>query len=297
MSASLNDTPAVMAVAVPHSRPNQLPLEPVTRIRPSRFWERIDFAELWTQREVLYFLIWRDLKVRYKQTIIGAAWVIVQPILITIVFAVFLGKLIRVPSDGVPYPIFAYTALLLWTFVSNAVLSSAYSLVTNAQIITRVYFSRVMIPAAAVGVRLVDLLIASLVLIGLMIYFRVPLNWNLLMFPVFVAELTALALAVGLTCAALNVRYRDIGTMLPILLQVWMFASPIVYSSSLIPERLRVAYSLNPLTGIIEGARASLFNLPFAWTTIAVSALVTFTLLLLSIHLFRKMESSFADDV
>jgi lipopolysaccharide transport system permease protein len=297
MSTSLNDTPAVMSVALPRGRSKQLPPEPVTQIRPGRFWERIDFAELWTQREVLYFLIWRDLKVRYKQTIIGAAWVIVQPILITIVFTVFLGKLIRVPSDGVPYSIFAYSALLLWTFVSNAVLSSAYSLVTNAQIITRVYFSRVMIPAAAVGVRLVDLLIAALVLIGMMIYFRVPLSWNVLMFPVFVAELTALAFAVGLTCAALNVRYRDVGTMLPILLQVWMFASPIVYSSSLIPARLRVVYSLNPLAGIIEGARASLFNLSFAWTTVATSVLITLPLLVLSVHLFRKMESSFADDV
>ncbi len=297
MSTSLNDANAVLSVAMRRARANELPQDPVTRIRPSRFWEKIDFAELWTQREVLYFLIWRDLKVRYKQTIIGAAWVIVQPILITIVFAVFLGKLIRVPSDGVPYPIFAFTALLLWTFVSNAVLSSSYSLVTNAQIITRVYFSRVMIPAAAVGVRLVDLLIASVVLFGLMIYFHVPVSWNTLMFPVFVVQLAALALAVGLICAALNVRYRDVGTMLPILLQVWMFVSPVVYSTSLIPQRLRFVYSLNPLAGIIEGARASLFDLPFDWTAILPSAFITFLLLVLSVHLFRKMESSFADDV
>ncbi|PYS24308.1 MAG: phosphate ABC transporter permease [Acidobacteria bacterium] len=275
MSTSLNDANAVISTALPRSRSNQLPAEPVTRIRPSRFWESLDFAELWTQREVLYFLMWRDLKVRYKQTIIGAAWVI----------------------DGVPYPIFAYTALLLWTFVSNAVLSSSYSLVTNAQIITRVYFSRLLIPAAAVGVRLVDLLIATLVLIGLMIYFQVPITWNVLMFPVFVAEIAALTLAVGLICAALNVRYRDVGTMLPILLQVWMFLSPVVYSSSLIPERLRVVYFLNPLAGIIDGARASLFNLPFFWAHIAISALVTFPMLVFSIHLFRRMESSFADDV
>ena len=296
MSTSLNDANAMISGALP-SRTYQLPPEPVTRIRPSRFWEKIDFAELWTQREVLYFLMWRDLKVRYKQTIIGAAWVIVQPILITLVFAVFLGRLIRVPSDGVPYPIFAYTALLLWTFVSNAVLSCSYSLVTNAQIITRVYFSRVLLPAAAVGVRLVDLLIASAVLIALMIYFHVPITWNILMFPLAMAELTALALAVGILCAALNVRYRDVGTMLPILLQVWMFVSPIVYASSLIPERLRVLYSLNPLVGIIEGARASLFNLAFAWPSILISVLVTISLLIFSVHVFRKMESSFADDV
>jgi len=297
MSTSLNDANAVMSVPLTRSRPHQLPAEPVTRIRPSRFWEKIDFAELWTQREVLYFLMWRDLKVRYKQTIIGAAWVIVQPILITVVFTAFLGKLIRVPSDGVPYPIFAYTALLLWTFVSNAVLSSTYSLVTNAQIITRVYFSRMLIPAAAVGVRLVDFLIAALVLIGLMMYFHIPITLSILMFPVFVTEIAALTFAVGLICAALNVRYRDVGTMLPILLQVWMFVSPVVYSSGLIPARLRLIYFLNPLAGMIDGARASLFNLPFSWPNIVVSAVVTLPLLGFSIHLFRKMESRFADDV
>src|SRR5205814_1995510 len=174
MSPSLNDAKALISDVSPRASYSHVPAEPLTRIRPSKSWEQLDFAELWAQREVFYFLMWRDLKVRYKQTIIGAAWVILQPMLITLVFAVFLGRLLRVPSDGVPYPIFAYTALLLWTFVSNAVLSSSYSLVTNAQIITRVYFSRVLIPAAAIGVRLVDLLIAALVLIGLMIYFHVP---------------------------------------------------------------------------------------------------------------------------
>jgi lipopolysaccharide transport system permease protein len=297
MSTSLNNTGTPLSVATARLRMNQVSSKPITRIRPSRLWEKIDFAELWTQREVLYFLMWRDLKVRYKQTIIGAAWVILQPILITLVFAVFLGRLIRVPSDGVPYPIFAYAALLLWTFVSNAVLSSTYSLVINAHLITRVYFSRLMIPAAAVGVRLIDLLIAAIVLVGLMICFHVSLTWNILLLPVLIVELAALALAIGLLCASLNVRYRDVGTILPILLQVWMFASPVVYSSNLIPESLRFTYSLNPLAGIIEGARASLFGLPFDWRGIALSALLTFLLLLFSIHLFLRMESSFADDV
>src|SRR5882762_4630684 len=209
-----------------------LPLEPVTKIRPSRFWDPVDFAELWSHREVLYFLMWRDLKVRYKQTIMGAAWDILQPILMTLVFTIFLGKLIRVPSDGVPYPIFAYPALLLWTFTSNAVLSSSYSLVTNAQIIKRVYFSRLLIPAAAVGVRVVDLVVASFVLIALMLYYHVPPGWSVLMFPVFVIQIAALTFGVGILGASLNVRYRDVGTMLPILLQAWMFVSPVVYSSS-----------------------------------------------------------------
>jgi len=241
--------------------------------------------------------MWRDLKVRYKQTVIGTAWVILQPIAITLVFAIFLGKLIKVPSDGVPYPIFAYAALLIWTFISNAVLSSSYSIVTNAQIITRVYFSRLLIPAATVGVRLVDLIIASVVLVALMIYYQVHISLSILMLPLFVIHVAALAMAVGIWGAALNVRYRDVGTMLPILLQVWMFMSPIVYSSSIVPAGSRWLYSLNPLVGIIGGFRSSLFNLPFDWSSIIVSALVTLPLLICSIYVFRRMETSFADVV
>ena len=296
MSASISENNQVILDRFnPAAR--QLPAAPVIRIRPARFWENIDFSELWHHREVLYFLIWRDLKVRYKQTIIGAAWVIVQPILITAVFAIFLGRLIRVPSDGIPYPVFAYTALLLWTFISNSILSSSYSLVINSQIITRVYFPRIMIPAAAIGVRLVDLIIASGVLIAMMIYYRIPLGWHMLMFPVFIIHLAVLALAIGILAAALNVHYRDVGTMLPILLQAWMFASPIVYASSLVPARMRHWYALNPLMGVVEGARAALFNLPFDWASVTISAAVTSALLLLAVHLFRQMENGFADHV
>jgi len=304
MSTSINEANAMMSdlpvasAGPPRQVPfKHLPAEPVTQIRPSRWWETFDFDELWAHREVLYFLMWRDLKVRYKQTILGAAWVILQPIVITLVFTVFLGKLIKVPSDGVPYPIFAYAALLVWTFISNAVLSSSYSIVTNAQIITRVYFSRLLIPAATVGVRLVDLIIASLVLVALMIYYHVPLSWSILMLPLFVIQAGALALALGIWGAALNVRYRDVGTVLPILLQVWMFISPIVYSSSIVPAKSRLLYSLNPLAGIIGGFRASLFNLPFDWSSIIISALITLPLLAFSIHVFRRMETSFADQV
>ena len=296
MSASISENDQVI-VDRSDAAIRQLPPVPVIRIRPSRFWENIDFAELWHHREVLYFLIWRDLKVRYKQTIIGAAWVIVQPILITAVFAVFLGRLIKVPSDGIPYPVFAYSALLLWTFISNSILSSSYSLVVNSQIITRVYFPRIMIPAAAIGVRLVDLMIASAVLIAMIIYYRVPLGWQALMFPIFIIHIGVLALAIGILAAALNVHYRDVGTMLPILLQAWMFASPVVYASSLVPARMRSWYALNPLMGIVEGSRAALFNLPFDWTSVAISAAVTLGLLLLAVHLFAQMENGFADNV
>jgi len=296
MSASISENDQVI-VDRSDAAIRQLPPVPVIRIRPSRFWENIDFAELWHHREVLYFLIWRDLKVRYKQTIIGAAWVIVQPILITAVFAVFLGRLIKVPSDGIPYPVFAYSALLLWTFISNSILSSSYSLVVNSQIITRVYFPRIMIPAAAIGVRLVVLMIASAVLIAMIIYYRVPLGWQALMFPIFIIHIGVLALAIGILAAALNVHYRDVGTMLPILLQAWMFASPVVYASSLVPARMRSWYALNPLMGIVEGSRAALFNLPFDWTSVAISAAVTLGLLLLAVHLFAQMENGFADNV
>lgn len=253
--------------------------------------------QLWAEREVLYFLMWRDVIVRYKQTVFGAAWVILQPILITGVFAIFLGKLIKVPSDGMPYPIFAYASLLLWTFVSNAVLSSSYSLVTNAHIITRVYFSRLLIPAAAIGVRLLDFLIAAVVLMGLMAYYHVPVTRTAFLLPLFVLMITALTLAVGFLGASLNVRYRDVGTILPILLQAWMFASPIAYSSGVVPARLRFLYSLNPLVGIIDGFRAALFHLPFDWPSIITATAVIIPLLLISIHVFGRLESSFADDV
>lgn len=301
MSTSLDEANPVLSELQGSSRSFRagrlIPDEPVIRIRPPRFWEPIDFAEAWQHREVLYFLMWRDLKVRYKQTFLGAGWVVLQPALMTVVFAIFLGKLMRVPSDGIPYPLFAFSGLLLWTFVSNAVLSCCYSLVTSAQIITRIYFSRLLIPAAAVGVRVVDLIIAAGVLVAMLLYYRVPLTLNLLLLPLFVIQISALILAVGILGAALNVRYRDVGTLTPILLQVWMFTSPLVYSTSIVPPRLRLLYSLNPLVGIIDGFRAALFNLPMPWTSIVISALLILPLLVVSVHVFRKLESTFADDI
>jgi lipopolysaccharide transport system permease protein len=274
-----------------------LPSEPLIKIRPSKPWAKVDFGELWAHRELLYLLMWRDLKVRYRQTTMGAAWVILQPVLTTLVFTIFLGRLINVPSDGVPYPLFAYAALVVWMFLSNAVLSSSYSLLVNAHIITKVYFSRLLIPCAAIGVRLVDFIIAAIILVGLMIYYGMGMTWSILMLPVFIMQLTLLALGVGIWMAALNVRYRDVGTVLPILLQLWMFVSPIVYPSSLVPENWRVLYSLNPLTGIVEGARDSLFGQPFDWHGIIISAAVTLALLVSAVHAFRRLEESFADDV
>jgi lipopolysaccharide transport system permease protein len=279
-------------------RPSGSPARtPVVRIKPPQRWEGVDFRQLWSEREVLYFLMWRDVKVRYKQTVIGVSWVVLQPILITIVFAIFLGRLIKVPSDDMPYPIFAYTSLLLWTFVSNAILSSSYSLVTNAHIITRVYFPRLLMPAAAIGVRLLDFLIGAVVLMVLMTYYHVTVTRTALLFPLFVLMVTLLTLAIGFLGASLNVRYRDVGTILPILLQAWMFVSPIAYSSAVVPARLHFLYSLNPLVGIVDGFRASLFHLPFDWPSIITSAAVSVPLFIASVYIFRRMEMSFADDV
>lgn len=303
MSTSVDEASAVMSelqgttTTFASRQARAIPDEAVIKIRPGSFWGSFDFAELWKHRDVLYFLMWRDLKVRYKQTVLGAGWVVFQPVLMTVVFAVFLGKLIRVPSDGVPYPLFAYSGLLLWTFVSNAVLSSCYSLVTNSQIITRIYFSRILIPTASVGVRLVDLSIAAALLVPLILYYHVPLSLTFLLLPLFLTQIAVLVLAIGILGAALNVSYRDVGTLAPILLQVWMFVSPLVYSSSIVPARVRLLYSINPLVGIIDGFRAALFGLPLPWTSIVVSALVTFALLMFSIGVFKKLESSFADDI
>ena len=299
MSTSINDGESIVTersapnVAVPLKQENY----PLTKIRPAKFWEVVNLNEVWVQREVLYFLIWRDLKVRYKQTILGAAWVLLQPVLMTVVFTVFLGKFMHAPSDGIPYPIFAYSAMLLWTFTSTAVLSSSYSLVTNSQVITRIYFPRLALPISAIGVRILDLLIASAVLIGFMIYYGVEIGPRLLLLPLLVVELAALALAIGVLTAALYVRYRDIGTLLPIVLQVWMFASPIAYSNSIVPDRYRFVYSLNPLVGIINGFRAGLFNLALDWRGLIISAAGTLLLLAVSLQTFQMMDSSFADEV
>ena len=229
-----------------------LPEEPLIKIRATRSWGAVDLRELWTHRELLYFLIWRELKARYKQTILGISWVILQPLLMTLVFTVVLGKLVGVPTGNIPYPLFLYAGLLPWVFFSNAVSSGSYSLVASSQMITKVYFPRIIIPAASVELRLSDFLVASVVLIGLMRYYGIPLGWHLLLVPLLVVHVTLLAFALSAWLSALNVRYRDTATALPVMLQLWMFASPIVYSGAIVPARWRWLYDLNPLTGIIR---------------------------------------------
>ncbi|HSE24593.1 MAG TPA: ABC transporter permease [Pyrinomonadaceae bacterium] len=248
-------------------------------------------------RELLYYLVWRDIKVRYKQTVLGASWIILQPLLMTLVFAIFLGKIAQVPSQGVPHVLFLFSGVLPWTFFSNAVSGSSFSLVINAPLITRVYFPRSMVPLAATLVRLSDFFVAAAVLVMLMFYYRQPFNWTILIAPVLIAQMTILAMGLGMWFSALNAKYRDISTALPVLLQLWMFTSPIVYPESMVPERWKWIYELNPMVGIIEGFRSSLLGLDFNWRALLISVLVTSVLVVYSTYAFKRLDEEFADVV
>ena len=291
--ARQNDSSAVVGRA-----PTQIPAlseKPLIWIRSSAAGVRLDLRELWAYHELLFFLTWRDIKVRYKQTLMGAAWVIIQPLVTMLVFTVFFNRLGGFRSDGIHYPLFAYAGLLLWMFVASAVTSGTYSLVNNANLITKVYFPRMFIPAAAVGAGLVDLAFAAVILVGLAGYYGVRPTWGLLLLPVFILLTVVLALGVGLLVSALTVRYRDLRHALPFLIQLWMFASPVIYPASIVPERWRWALALNPLTGIIEGFRAALVGRPFPWSMISVSAILSLALLVVSLYVFRRVEETFAD--
>jgi lipopolysaccharide transport system permease protein len=274
-----------------------LPDSPLIRIRPRGAKVTLDLGDLWAYRELLYFLTWRDVKVRYKQTVLGVAWAIIQPLFTMLIFTLFFNKLVNVPSDGMPYPIFTYIAILPWVFFSGAVMNSSNSLVGNANLITKVYFPRLIIPAAAVGAGLVDLAIGFLILIGLIIYYQSPLTWGVIIMPPLIGLLTLLALAVGMLMSALNVKYRDIRYALPFFIQLWMFVTPIIYPTSLVPEQWRWLLMLNPLTGIIECFRSTLGGQDFELAPLAVSALITLAALAYSTYIFRRMENSFADIV
>jgi lipopolysaccharide transport system permease protein len=283
----------------PHTSPlHHLPEEPLATIRPSASWRALDLRDLWEYRELLYFLTWRDLKVRYKQTLLGIVWVVLQPLMMTLIFTVFLGLLVRVPSDGVPYPLFVYAGLLPWTFFSSAVTSGGSSLVSNAHLVTKVYFPRLVVPMSSVAGRVVDFAIAFVIIIGLMAYYRTAPTWGILMLPPLVVLGTLLALGCAMLFSALNVKYRDIGILLPVVIQLWMYASPVLYPSRLVFERLGRwgwLYSLNPVVGILDGFRASLFGGRFNPFGLGVSVVVTLALLVYSAFAFRRVEQSFAD--
>ncbi|WP_334110169.1 ABC transporter permease, partial [Thermodesulfitimonas autotrophica] len=224
---------------------------PVTVIKPSRGWRIINWRELWEYRELLYFFIWRDIKVRYKQTALGAAWAIIQPFFTMVVFSLFFGHLARLPSDGLPYPIFYYTALLPWMYFANALSSVTNTIVENQRVITKVYFPRIILPVSVVFSGLVDFGIAFTVLLGMMLFYKTFPTVAILTMPLFLLLAVVTALGVGLWLAALNAIYRDVRYVVPFIIQFWMFASPVAYSSSLIPEKWRVLYGLNPMAGVI----------------------------------------------
>lgn len=277
-------------------RSSDPPEKPLVIIEAQKSWARIGLKELWSYRELLYFMIWRDVKVRYKQTALGVAWAVIQPLFTMLIFTIFFGRLAGVPSDNVPYPVFAYAGLLPWTFFTNAVTTSGNSLVGSSNLITKVYFPRLIMPAASVGAGLVDLAIAFLVFIPMMFYFAIAPSWQLLMLLPLLVLATSLALGVGMWMSALNVKYRDIRYALPFLMQLWMFVSPIIYPTSLL-KNWGWLLALNPLTGIIEGFRSALLGLPFRWSAIAASTVLTFAIVVVATYTFRRMEKRFADIV
>lgn len=275
---------------------------PLVTIEPLRGWAPLGLRELWNSRELIYFFVWRDVKIRYKQTILGAAWAVLQPLLTMVVFSVIFGHLAGLPSDGTPYPIFTYTALLPWQLFAYALSQTAVSLVSHQQLLKKVYFPRLVIPFSAVLCWLVDFSIGFVVLLALMFYYGIAPTFAILTVPLFVMLAMAAALAVGLWLATLNVQYRDVRYAIPFLIQFWLFITPVAYSSSLILDRVpgygRFLYGLNPMAGVVEGFRWALLGKSGAvGPLIFVSALVVVGLLLSGLIYFRRMEGTFSDVV
>jgi len=271
---------------------------PVLRITPPSRWWELPFGELWDYRELLYFFVWRDIKVRYKQTAIGAAWAVLQPFLTMLVFSLFFGRLARIPSQGLPYPIFYYSALLPWMYFAGALQNATSTIVENQRLITKVYFPRLVLPFSSVLSGLVDFGISFLMFVAMMFYYRIRPDWTLLMLPVFLLLSVLTALGVGLWLSALNAIYRDVRYVVPFLVQFWMFASPVAYPSSLVPARWRWLYGLNPMAGVIEGFRWSLTGHGDPpGRLVLVSASVVVVVLLSGVAYFQKMETLVADVV
>ena len=272
-----------------------LPDKPLILIESEESGVQFAFSDLWSYRELLYFLTWRDIKVRYKQTALGAAWAIIQPLATMLLFTLVFNRLAGLDTGRIPYPLFAYTGLLLWTFFSNAVTNSTNSLINNTNLITKVYFPRAFIPAAAVGAGLVDFAIGAIILGGLVAYYGMTPGWHIMLLPLFLLLAILLALAFGMLISALTVKYRDLRHALPFLIQFWMFASPVIYPSSQVPGGWRRLIMLNPLTGIIEGFRVALLGGSFDRAETLTSVVFTFALLAFAFYLFRRIEETFAD--
>lgn len=270
---------------------------PVFRIQASRGWVALRLRELWEYRELLYFLTWRDIKVRYKQTALGVAWAIIQPLFTMIVFS-FIRSLAKIPSDGIPYPVFCYAALVPWTFFSNGLTNSSNSLVGSSNLLSKVYFPRLMIPLATVFSGVVDLLLAFVLLLAMMLYYGVTPTWQIVWLPCFLLLALITSLGVGLWLSALNVKYRDVRYIVPFIAQFWMLATPIAYPSSLLKEPMRTIYGLNPMAGVVEGFRWALLGSKITvGPLLIVSSLMAVLILVGGAFYFRRMEKTFADIV
>ena len=276
---------------------NQAPaIKASTRIQPSRGWTSLRLGEVWEYRGLISIFVWRDLKVRYRQTVIGALWAIIQPFLTMVVFSVFFGRLAGMPSDSIPYPIFSYAALVPWTFFANSINQASNSLVNHAEMIKKIYFPRLTMPIASLLGGLVDFVLAFIILLGMMLYYGFVPTINILWFPFFVLLAMMTALGVSLWLSAMNVQFRDVRYMIPFITQVWLFATPVAYPSSLLSEPWRTLYGLNPMVGVVEGFRWALLGTDTApGPTFIVSFFVAFLILVSGIYYFRRMEKTFAD--
>ena len=273
-------------------KPKSIMIEP-----PSRFWN-IQLDELWAYRELLFFLVWRDIKVRYKQTILGAAWAIIQPVTTMLIFSLIFGKFAKIETGDIPYPIFSYAALLPWQLFAKAMTESSMSLVSNGQFITKIYFPRLYIPTASVLSGVVDFFLSLTVLIGMMFYYQVPVSWKLLLLPALIVITILVSLSVSLWLSAINVKYRDVRFLLPFLVQVWMYATPIAYPISIVPESWRFVYSLNPMVGLIESYRWIILGSEISsWGSVLISAFLFIFILAGGLWYFQKTEMTFADNI
>lgn len=276
-----------------------VPVPPVsTRIEPTRGWASLRLEELWQYRELIYFFTWRDIKVRYKQTVLGALWAIIQPLFTMLIFALFFGRLAKVPSDGIPYPLFSYTALVPWTFFALGLTQASNSLVSNSNMLKKIYFPRMAMPIGSVVAGCVDFCLAFTVLLAMMAFYGVAPTWKIVWLPFFLLLALAVCLGVSLWLSAMNVQFRDVRYTIPFITQFWMFATPIAYPSSLLPEPWRTVYGINPMVGVVEGFRWALLDARTApGPMVAVSSIVALCILVGGAYYFRRQERTFADVV
>ncbi len=267
----------------------------ITIIEPRKFWSSLQWKELWRYRELLHFLTIRDIKVRYKQTVLGGLWAILQPFMSMVVFTIFFGMLAKIPSDNIPYPIFVYTALLPWQFFSNGISNAGNSVLASSNLISKVYFPRIIIPAASLGSGLLDFFVAFIILIVMMFYYGIYPGWSLFLLPLLMLGVIIATLGIGMILSALNVAYRDFRYVIPFLVQFWLFATPVIYPSSIVPERWRWLINLNPMAGLITAFRSSLLNTPILWSDLVISVAVSIALFIMGIVYFTRMERRFAD--